>query len=105
VQVLEHIRSDYVVLEPHDELTADNELELKDVVRQQLDAGRVHLVLDLLHVPYVDSCGLGRIVQAYVSAQRLGGGLKLMNVNERVKQLLTVTRLISVLEILQPVDV
>src|SRR5262245_35022743 len=102
VHVIEHIRSDTVVLEPRDEITADNELELDAAVRRHLSEGRVHLVLDLAHVPYIDSCGLGRMVQAYVSAQRKGGGLKLINVNDRNRHLLTVTRLLPVFEVQQP---
>ena len=58
----------------------------------------MNLILDLAHVPHIDSCGLGRIVQAYVSAQHKGGGLKLMNVKGRNRQTLTVTRLESILE-------
>jgi anti-anti-sigma factor len=102
VLVIEHVRSDVVILEPRGELTADTEPHLQEVVRRQLSAGHVNLILDLAHVPYIDSCGLGRIVQAYVSAQHQGGGLKLMNVNERNRQTLTVTRLGAILEIYQP---
>ena len=104
MQVIEHLLSGVVILEPQDAITADTEYDLKDAVRRQLDAGRVHVVLDLQHVPHIDSCGLGRMVQAYVSAQRLGGSLKLMNVKERNRQTLAVTRLSSVLEILQPTE-
>jgi anti-anti-sigma factor len=100
--VLEHVHPAVVILKPTDELTVDTETDLKDAVRRQLDAGRVHLVLDLTHVPYIDSCGLGRIAQAHVSACRLGGELKLLNVNPRNRQLLTITRLIGVLELYQP---
>jgi anti-anti-sigma factor len=102
VVVIEHVRSRVVILEPRGELTADSEAQLQEVVRRQLTAGHVNLILDLAHVPYIDSCGLGRIVQAYVSAQHQGGGLKLMNVNERNRQTLTVTRLGAILEICQP---
>ena len=66
------------------------------------DAGRRHLVLDLGRVPYVDSCGLGTMVQAYVSAHRMGGSVKLLNVGQRVRQLLTITRLLTVFELYQP---
>jgi anti-anti-sigma factor len=102
VIVIEHLRSDVVILEPRDSLTADSEADLREAVRRQLSAGHVNLILDLAHVPHIDSCGLGRIVQAYVSAQHQGGGLKLMNVNERNRQTLTVTRLGAILEIYRP---
>lgn len=100
--VIEHVRSDVVILEPRGELTADSEAQFQEVVRRQLDAGHVNLILDLAQVPYIDSCGLGRVVQAYVSAHHKGGCLKLMNVNERNRQTLTVTRLGAILEIYQP---
>ena len=81
MQVLEHLYPNVVILELTDRLTVETETDLKDAVRRQLDAGRRHLVLDLARVPYVDSCGLGTMVQAYVSAHRQGGSVKLMNVN------------------------
>ncbi len=82
----------------------ETEAGLKDVVHRQLAAGRVHLVLDLALVPYIDSCGLGTVVQAHLSASRGGGELKLLNVNGRNRQLLTVTRLLSVLQMYQPAE-
>ena len=102
MQVLEHPYPNVVILELIDELTVDTETDLKNAVRRQLDAGRRHLVLDLSRVPYVDSCGLGTMVQAYVSARRQGGSVRLMNMNSKVRQLLTVTRLLTVLESYQP---
>jgi anti-anti-sigma factor len=102
VQVLEHVYDNVVILEPTERLTVETEADLKDAIRHQLDAGRVHLVLDLGRVPYIDSCGLGRVVQAHVSALRLGGELRLLNVNGRNRQLLTITRLLNVLKPYQP---
>jgi anti-anti-sigma factor len=102
VQVLEHVYPTVVILELTDRLTVDTEMDLKDAVRRQLDAGRRHLVLDLARVPYVDSCGMGMMVQAHVSAHRQGGWVKLMNLTQRVRQLLVTTRLLSVLEPYQP---
>jgi anti-sigma B factor antagonist len=102
VQVLEHLYSNVVVLELTERLTVETEADLKEAVRRQLDAGRRHLVLDLARVPYVDSCGLGTMVQAYVSAHRAGGWVKLRNVTPRVHHLLTITRLTTVFEFFQP---
>lgn len=98
MQVLEHVYSNLVVLEPTERLTVETEADLKDAVRRQLDAGRRHLVLDMARVPYVDSCGLGTMVQAYVSMHRAGGWVRLRNVTPRVRHLLTITRLLTVFE-------
>ena len=102
MQVLEHVYRNVVVLELTERLTVETEADLKDAVRRQLDAGRRYLVLDLAGVPYVDSCGLGTMVQAYVSAHRAGGWVKLSNVLPRVRHLLTITRLLTVFECYQP---
>src|SRR5262245_19499837 len=105
VQVIEHFRPGVVILEPRGRITVETEHDLREAVRRQIDAGRTHLVLDLTCVPYIDSCGLGRIVQGYVSARNVGGDLKLMNVTGRNRQLLTVTRLLFVFEIYEPSEV
>ena len=102
MQVLEHVYPSVVILELTERLTVETEADLRDAVRRQLVAGRPHIVLDLSRVSYVDSCGLGTMVQAYVSAHRIGGSVTLMNVCPRVRQLLTVTRLLSVFELYRP---
>lgn len=104
VEVREYRRAGAVILQPRSEITADTEPDLHAALRGHLQDGHIQLVLDLAHVPYIDSTGLGRIVQAYVSAQRLGGELQLMNVKGRTLQLLTVTRLLSILKIRQPYE-
>ncbi len=102
MQVLEHVYPNVVILELTERLTLETEVDLRDAVRRQLDAGRRHIVLDLARAPYVDSCGLGTMVQAYVSAHRVGGSVRLLNVGQRVRQLLTITRLLTVFELYQP---
>ena len=102
MQVLEHVYPNVVILELTERLTLETEVDLRDAVRRQLDAGRRHIVLDLARAPYVDSCGLGTMVQAYVSAHRAGGSVRLLNVGQRVRQLLTITRLLTVFVLYQP---
>ena len=99
MNLVEHIHPDVVVIEPRERLTVENEADLRRVVRTHLEAGRVQLVLDLAHVPYIDSCGLGTIAQTYVSAHCRGGWLRLLNVTGRNLQLLSVTRLLTVIGI------
>ena len=59
-------------------------------------------VLKKASVPYVDSCGLGTMVQSYVSARRAGGSVRLLNVTPRVRHLLTITRLLTVFDFYRP---
>jgi anti-anti-sigma factor len=69
-----------------------------DQVRDALQAGHTHLVLDLGHVRYVDSAGLGDLVQAYAAAQNRNGALRLIRVGRRLKAMLAVTGLLTVFD-------
>jgi anti-sigma B factor antagonist len=88
-----------VVIAPVGRLTVETESEFSGVVKRTLAAGNELLVLDLAEVPYIDSCGLGAIAQAYVGACRRGGTMKLANVGGRTWRLLRITQLLSVFDV------
>src|SRR5437588_4098644 len=98
------IRNGVVIISPRGRLTVETEAQFVQVVRHILNDGRTRLVLNLADVPYIDSSGLGAIAQAYTSAWRRGGELKLLHVRHRNRHLLTVTRLISVFEVFDSED-
>ncbi len=50
------------------------------------------VVLDLTDVNYMDSSGLGTIVGVYISAKATNSQLKLINLNQRLKELFSITR-------------
>jgi anti-sigma B factor antagonist len=56
------------------------------------------LIIDLSETPYMDSAGLGLIMNSYVSAQDRGGKMLLAAVNERVKALFEMTKVDVVLK-------
>jgi len=56
------------------------------------------IVLDLTDVSYMDSSGLGAMVSIYLSARRQQCQLKLINLNQRLKQLFRITKLAAVFE-------
>ena len=78
--------------------------DLKNAVRGLIERGRKEIVLDLEAVPFLDSAGLGELVSSYAGVKRLGGALKLANVNRRVMGALEAARLDLVLQVteLQP---
>ena len=47
---------------------------------------------------YVDSAGLGELVQAYSAARNRGGTVKMLHVTDRMNDLLVVTKLLTVFE-------
>lgn len=66
----------------------------------QLIPGAKRIVLDLGDVTYMDSMGLGTLVRLYVSAKGAGCELQLMHLGKRVRELLSVTNLLSVFTII-----
>ena len=92
------VHHDVVIIQPKERITDDSEAQLTEVVRALLEAGPRRLVLDLVDVACIDSIGLAAIVQAYTSTRRCGGDLKLLHVGQRNRQLLTITKLLTVFE-------
>jgi len=56
------------------------------------------LIIDLSDTPYMDSAGLGLIMNSHVSAMDRGGKMLLAGVNERVKALFEMTKVDVVLK-------
>jgi anti-sigma B factor antagonist len=71
--------------------------QLQSTVRALLPDSKL-IVLDLTDVNYMDSSGLGAIVGLYVSAKRQGSELKLVNLNQRLKELFRITKLGKIFE-------
>ena len=80
-------------------LSAGGDVQLKDKIQSLLQQGRRKILLDLGNVSYVDSAGLGQLVQATVTASKNGGKLKLLNLTKRLNDLLVVTKLSTVFDI------
>ncbi len=76
----------------------EGEKEFHDVVTRAIEAGRVKLLINMAEVPFVDSAGLSQLVRTFVTAGKKGGQMKLLNLSRRVQDLLTITRLLTVLE-------
>jgi anti-sigma B factor antagonist len=66
----------------------------------QLIPGSKRIVLDLTDLTHMDSTGLGTLVRLYVSAKSAGCALQLYNIGKPIRQLLGVTHLLSVFEVI-----
>jgi anti-sigma B factor antagonist len=72
--------------------------ELRDKVLSCLEQGQQQFVLDMAKVPYVDSSGLGELVQAYSSVTKRGGALKLVHLTTKLRDLLVITKLATIFD-------
>ncbi len=68
-----------------------------------VDSGPKNLVLDLSMIDFVDSSGLGALVQLVKKAQTSGGTLQIVS-NPRVTQTVKLVRLEKFLSLQQSVD-
>jgi len=79
-------------------LGAEGSEKLGDKVRSVLQAGDKQVLLNLASVAYIDSAGLGELVNAYTTAKKQGGSLKLLGVTKKLKDLLVITKLATVFD-------
>ncbi|MCX6618623.1 MAG: STAS domain-containing protein [Acidobacteria bacterium] len=72
---------------------------LRDTVRELLGRGQKKILLNLGDVNYIDSSGIGELVSGYTTVTNQGGQLKLLNLTKKVRDLLQITKLITVFDI------
>ena len=70
----------------------------REKVKSLLAAGKKKIVLNLANVSYIDSSGLGALVATFTTARNQGGTLKLANLGVKFKEVLQVTKLMTVFE-------
>lgn len=74
-------------------LTLNTVFEFQSLVRSE----QTGLIIDLGEVPYMDSAGLGALLGALASCQRHGLKFAIANVPERVRSLLRISKVDSML--------
>lgn len=90
-----------VILTLEGPFTLANMFQLQDQLRAMKPEC---LIMDLASVPYMDSAGLGVIMNYYVSAQNGGRKFFLTGINDRVAALLEMTKVDTVLQICESVQ-
>jgi anti-sigma B factor antagonist len=73
---------------------------LRNLVCDLLSQGHGKILFNLGDVNYIDSSGLGHLVSAFTSVRRQGGDLKLLNLTSKVYDVMQITRLYTVFDIL-----
>ena len=73
---------------------------LRDLVCDLLNKGHKKILFNLGDVTYIDSSGLGNLVSAFSSVGKQGGELKLLNLSKNVHNVMQMTRLYTVFDIM-----
>ncbi len=85
-------------------LIGEGDDALREAVTRVVDSGKSKILLNLAEVPYVDSAGLGEIVRCYTTVSRKNGRLKLLNLTKKIRDLLSITKLLTVFETFETED-
>ena len=72
---------------------------LREVLQNLASQGQKKILLNLSEVSYIDSSGLGALVSGYTTITGQSGQLKLLNLTAKVKDLLQITKLLTVFEV------
>lgn len=73
---------------------------LREVVGDLLRMGQKEILFNLSDVRYIDSSGLGSLVSAFTSVRKQGGELKLLNLTNKVHDVMQITKLYTVFDIM-----
>lgn len=73
---------------------------LRETIRTRVEAGDFYFVLNLADLTYLDSCGLGQMVSCFTTVRGRGGDIVLLNPSHKAMEVIEVTRLNTVFEVL-----
>jgi len=88
------------ILDMRGRITLGDEIEdLRNAVRNLVAKGQKKIILNLAGVDYIDSSGVGELVGCFTTVRNAGGELKLLNLSQKVHDVLHVTKLYTVFDI------
>ena len=91
---------DVTVLDMDGKITiGDGSVALRSAVKRLLEEGKKKVLLNLAGVGYIDSSGIGELVSSYTSINNANGQLKLLNLTQKLQDLLTITKLLTVFDV------
>ncbi len=73
--------------------------KLRDLILELARTGHKQILLNLAGVNYIDSSGLGSLVSTFTSIRKQGGELKLLNLTDKVTDVMQITKLYTVFDI------
>ena len=87
------------ILDIHGKITiGEGSAEIRNTVRDLLQAGRKKILLNMEDVSYVDSSGIGEMVSSFTTVTNQDGQLKLLHLTKKLRELLAITKLLTVFD-------
>lgn len=90
---------DVTILDMKGRLALDEgDSTLRARVNALVDQSRLKTVINMQDVTYLDSCGVGALVEKFVTMRRQGGHLKLVHLTPRTHHVLKIAGLLNIFE-------
>jgi anti-sigma B factor antagonist len=100
LDIRERQAGDVVVLDMNGKITiGEGSVALRSAIRRLLEEGKKKILLNLAGVGYIDSSGIGELVSSYTAINKEQGQLKLLNLTQKLQDLLAITKLLTVFDV------
>jgi anti-sigma B factor antagonist len=100
LNISERQAGDVTILDLTGKVTiGEGSVALRTTIRRLLGEGKKNILLNLGGVGYVDSSGIGELVSSYTAVQKEGGSLKMLNLTQKIQDLLAITKLLTVFDV------
>ena len=89
-----------VVVDAVGKLTlTDGQTKLRDLIHVSTGDGAKKFIFNLARVEFIDSYGIGELARCYSVVRRMGGEIKLAGANQKVLDVLEISRMNKLFEI------
>jgi anti-sigma B factor antagonist len=100
LEIANREREGVILLDLKGRITAGEEVSVfRDAFEKIAGMTDSRLILNLMHVDYIDSTGLGAMVMCSTLMKRSGGISKLLHLNRRNLELLVLTKIDTIFEV------
>jgi anti-sigma B factor antagonist len=99
ITISERQAGDVTILDLAGKVTiGEGSVALRGAIRRLLGEGKNKILLNLGSVGYIDSSGIGELVSSFTAVNKEGGSLKLLNLTQKIQDLLAITKLLTVFD-------
>jgi anti-sigma B factor antagonist len=100
LNLTERQAGDVTILDMNGKVTlGEGSVALRTTVRRLLGDGKKKILLNLGSVGYIDSSGIGELVSSFTAVNKENGTLKLLNLTQKIQDLLAITKLLTVFDV------
>ncbi len=100
LNLTERQAGDVTILDMNGKVTlGEGSVALRTAVRRLLGDGKKKILLNLGSVGYIDSSGIGELVSSFTAVNKENGTLKLLNLTQKIQDLLAITKLLTVFDV------